>query len=62
MRIQELLEIGANELKKSKIENPIAIAKQLMCFVTGKDKIYLITNANTELKNEQEQFFFDCNK
>lgn len=57
MRIQELLEIGANELKKSKIENPIAIAKQLMCFVTGKDKIYLITNANTELKNEQEQFF-----
>lgn len=60
MRIQELLEIGANELKNKKIENPISIAKQLMCFVTGKDKIYLITNANTELKNEQEKLFLNA--
>ena len=60
MRIQELLEIGTSQLKNSKIESPISIAKQIMCFVTGKDKIYLITNADTELGYEQEQSFMSA--
>lgn len=60
MRIQEILEIGVNELKKAKIENPISIAKQLMCYVTKKDKIYLITNADTELNNKQEELFISA--
>lgn len=60
MRIQELLEIGVNELKKAKIESPISVAKQLMCLATGKDKIYLITNASAELGTEQEQCFLSA--
>ena len=59
MNIQELLKIGIKKLKDSQIENPINIAKRLMCYTIKKDKIYLITNMEEEITQEQEHDYLE---
>lgn len=60
MRINELLEIGIEKLKKSQIEEPISIARRIMCFVLKKDKIYLVTNGNEEVEQSTEIEFLEA--
>ena len=60
MRINELLEIGIEKLKKSQIEEPISIARRIMCFVLKKDKIYLVTNGNEEVEQSAEIEFLEA--
>lgn len=60
MRINELLEIGINKLKSSKIEEPIWTARRIMCFALKKDKIYLITNGNEEISLGLEEKFLEA--
>ena len=60
MRINELLEIGIEKLKKSQIEEPISIARRIMCFVLKKDKIYLVTNGNEEVEQSIETEFLEA--
>ncbi len=57
MSIQELLEIGVNELKKHNIETPIIIARRLMCFFLNKDKIYLLLHSDEQVSNEKQKDF-----
>lgn len=59
MNIQELLKIGIKKLKDSQIENPINIAKRLMCYTIKKDKIYLITHMEEEITQEQEHDYLE---
>ena len=60
MRIQELLEIGIKKLRENKVDEPIAIARKLLCFVLDKDKVYLITNSHEEIKKIHEDKFLSC--
>lgn len=60
MRIKELLEIGVKELKQNQIEEPRFIARQLLCFATGKDKVYLITNAEQEIQEKEQKVFLSA--
>ena len=60
MSIQELLEFGINGLKKHNIENPILIARRLLCFFLNKDKVYLILHSEEQVKKENEQKYIDA--
>lgn len=60
MQIKELLEIGVKKLRENQIEEPISIARILLSFVLEKDKIYLITNSQKDVNEEQENKFLTC--
>lgn len=57
MKLKEVLEIGVKRLKEDNIEEPIFLARRLMCFVLQKDKVFLITNSESEVSEEQKEEF-----
>ena len=51
MNYNEILKIGENALKKSKVRNPYLDTQLLLSKAINKDRDYLILNTNNKLKN-----------
>ena len=52
MKIKEVIEEGKNALSKNNIEDNVIIARELLAFVLGVTKQYLVIHLEDELSAE----------
>lgn len=59
MTIKELIKIGEDKLTEAGIHDAANDARELLCFVTGRDRSGLIMYINSEVSNEDAQRYYE---
>ena len=62
MKIKEVIEEGKNVLSKNNIEDNVIITRELLAFVLGVEKQYLVIHLEDELNAEDYIKFKEVNK